>query len=109
MPRIGMNPSRGQKLGFKPARTTVAVLVYAPHQAGYFEHRLAVTRMTIESILKNTKEPFDLLVFDNGSMPEMFAYLKGLYDEGAIDYLILSKQNIGEAERLADHFQYRTG
>ena len=37
MPRIGMNPSRGKKLDFKPARTTVAVLVYAPHEVGYFE------------------------------------------------------------------------
>ncbi len=43
-----MNPSRGKKLDFKPARTTVAVLVYAPHEAGYFEHRLAVTRMDDE-------------------------------------------------------------
>jgi len=52
MPRIGMNPSRGKKLAFKPARTTVAVLVHAPHEVGYFEYRLAVTRMTIESILQ---------------------------------------------------------
>lgn len=100
MPRIGINPSRGQTLDFTPARTTVAVLVYAPHQAGYFQNRLDVTRMTIESILVNTKTPFNLLVFDNGSCQAMVSYLNGLYDQGAIDYLILSKRNIGKLNAL---------
>lgn len=100
MPRIGVNPSRGKTLDFLPARTTVAVLVYAPHQAGYFQHRLDVTRMTIESILANTHEPFDLLVFDNGSCPEMVDYLQTLYSRGAIDYLLLSKRNIGKLNAL---------
>jgi glycosyltransferase involved in cell wall biosynthesis len=100
MPRIGINPSRGQTLGFTPARITVAVLVYAPHQAGYFQNRLDVTRMTIESILVNTKAPFNLLVFDNGSCQAMVSYLNDLYDQGAIDYLILSKRNIGKLNAL---------
>lgn len=100
MARIGINPSRGKTLDFSPARTTVAVLVYAPYQAGYFQHRLDVTRMTIESILTNTHEAYDLLVFDNGSCPEMVAYLQSLYEQGAIDYLLLSKQNIGKLNAL---------
>ena len=54
MPRIGVTPSRNQTLSFSPPRVTVAVLVYAPHQAGYFQHRLDVTRLTLESILANT-------------------------------------------------------
>ena len=100
MARIGINPSRGKTLDFSPARTTVAVLVYAPYQAGYFQHRLDVTRMTIESILTNTHEAYDLLEFDNGSCPEMVAYLQSLYEQGAIDYLLLSKQNIGKLNAL---------
>lgn len=109
MPRIGYNPSRGQTLDFEPARTTVAVLVYAPHQAGYFQNRLDVTRMTIESILANTKEPFDLLVFDNGSCPEMVTYLKLLQADGKIDYLILSKRNIGKLNALKIIFNSAPG
>ncbi len=109
MPRIGINPSRDKKLDFKPARTTVAVLVYAPHQAGYFQNRLDVTRMTIESILANTREPFDLLVFDNGSCPEMVDYLKALEAEGKIDYLILSKRNIGKLNALKIIFNSAPG
>ena len=109
MPRIGINPSRDKKLDFTPARTTVAVLVYAPHQAGYFQNRLDVTRMTIESILANTQEPFDLLVFDNGSCPEMVDYLKFLESEGKIDYLILSKRNIGKLNALKIIFNSAPG
>jgi len=109
MPRIGQNPSRGQTLDFSPARTTVAVLVYAPHQAGYFQKRMDVTRLTIESILVNTKEPFDLLVFDNGSCPEMIEYLQSLYRKGSIDYLILSKRNIGKLNALKIIFNSAPG
>ncbi len=100
MPRLGMNPSRGKSLDYQPARTTVAVLVYAPHKIGYFKDRFDVTRLTIESILQNTHEPFDLLVFDNGSSPEMVNYLGSLYDDGKIDTLILSKHNIGKLNAL---------
>ena len=109
MPRIGVNPSRGKTLDFAPARTTVAVLVYAPHQAGYFQNRLDVTRMTIESILFNTQEPFDLLVFDNGSCPEMVHYLQSLHERGVVDYLLLSKQNIGKLNALRMIFNAAPG
>lgn len=109
MPRIGMNPSRGVRLDFTPARTTVAVLVYVPHQAGYFQNRMDVTKMTIRSILANTKEPFDLLVFDNGSSPEMVDYLETLYENGSIDYLLLSERNIGKLNALNMIFNIAPG
>ena len=100
MPRIGMNPGRGKKSNYQPARTTVAVLTYAPNEIGYFENRFDVTRMCIESILKNTKEPFDLMVFDNGSRVEVVDYLKSMRDKGEIDFLILSSRNIGKIGAL---------
>lgn len=109
MPRFGMNPSRGKTLDYQPARTTVAVLVYAPHRVGYFQDRMAVTRLTIESILANTHEPFDLLVFDNGSCPEMVSYLQSAYEQGMIDYLILSKHNIGKLNALKIIFNTAPG
>ncbi len=109
MPRIGVNPSRGKKIEIKPARTTVAVLVHAPHDAGYFQYRLDVTRLTLESILENTKEPFDLLVFDNGSCEEIVQYLESLHSKGLVDYLILSKNNIGKINALNIIFNVAPG
>ena len=100
MARLGTNPSRGQQLGFTPPRVTVAVLVYAPNQAGYFQHRLDVTRLTLKSILTNTPRPFELLVFDNGSCQEMTDLLKEMHMAGKIDTLVLSQQNIGKLNAL---------
>jgi glycosyltransferase involved in cell wall biosynthesis len=104
-----MNPSRGLKLDFTPARTTVAVLVYVPHQAGYFQNRMDVTKMTLRSILANTEESYDLLVFDNGSSPEMVNYLQELYQNGSIDYLLLSERNIGKLNALNMIFNIAPG
>lgn len=100
MARLGTNPSRGKSIDFTPPRVTVAVLVYEPNQAGYFQHRLEITKLTLASILRNTEEPFELLVFDNGSCEEMTDHLKGLYAEGGIDTLILSGHNIGKLNAL---------
>ncbi len=100
MARLGTNPSRGKTLDFTPPRVTVAVLVYEPNQLGYFQHRLDVTKLTINSIIKNTQKPFELLVFDNGSCEEMVSHLKALHESGQIDTLVLSRQNIGKLNAL---------
>lgn len=100
MARLGTNPSRGKTLDFTPSRVTVAVLVYEPNQLGYFQHRLDVTKLTINSIIKNTEKPFELLVFDNGSCEEMVSHLKTLHESGQIDTLVLSRQNIGKLNAL---------
>ncbi|MCJ7696475.1 MAG: glycosyltransferase family 2 protein [Anaerolineaceae bacterium] len=109
MPRIGMNPSRGKTLDFIPARVTVCVLTYLPHQAGFFQHRMDVVRMTIESVIANTKIPYNLLILDNGSSKEMVDYLIDLYEKGHIDYLLLSKNNIGKLNALRAMFQAAPG
>lgn len=100
MARLGTNPSRGKTLDFTPPRVTVAMLVYEPNQLGYFQHRLDVTKLTINSIIRNTEKPFELLVFDNGSCEEMVSHLKALHEGGQIDTLVLSRQNIGKLNAL---------
>ena len=100
MPRIGINPSRGQQTDYRPSRLTLAMLTYLPNQAGYFAERMAVTRLSLESLIANTPKPYDLIVFDNGSCPELVNYLCQLQDMGVITYLILSGSNIGKIGAL---------
>jgi hypothetical protein len=109
MPRVGMNPARGQPSGYQPARITLAMLTYLPNQGGYFEQRFAVTRLSLESLIANTPQPYDLFVFDNGSCPELVDYLRGLRDQGKIQYLILSSRNIGKIGALQIIFRSAPG
>ena len=109
MPRIGMNPARGKKSAYQPARVTVAVLTYLPHLAGYFQNRLEVTRVCLQSILTNTSTPYDLIVFDNGSCTEAVEMLKQMRLAGQIDFLLLSAQNIGKMGALKMIFSSAPG
>jgi len=95
-----MNPGRGKKSDYSPARVTVAMLTYNPNKLGYFQDRLDVTLACLESIFINTSAPYDLMVFDNGSNEETVSALRALRDAGKIDFLILSSQNIGKIGAL---------
>ena len=55
-----MNPGRGKMSDYIPAQVTAAILTYVPNDVGYFKDRFDVMRVCLESILKNTQEPFDL-------------------------------------------------
>lgn len=109
MPRIGMNPGRGKKSSYQPARVTVVVLTYIPNQIGYFKDRLEVTRTCLNSVVANTSSSYDLLVFDNGSCAEAVDMLRKMRDQGKIDFLILSAQNIGKIGALKVIFQAAPG
>jgi len=95
-----MNPGRGKKSDFTPARVTVSVLTYVPNDIGYFKDRFDVMRVCIESILKNTQEPFDLMIFDNGSSDKVIDYLHKQQNAGNIDFLLLSSKNVGKITAL---------
>jgi glycosyltransferase involved in cell wall biosynthesis len=100
MPRTGINPSRGRTTDYIPARVTLAVLTYLPTTVAYYENRFDVTRLCLESLIANTPEPYDLLVFDNGSSQPMVDYLRSLRDALKIRYLLLASQNIGKIGAL---------
>jgi glycosyltransferase involved in cell wall biosynthesis len=95
-----MNPGRGKKSDFSPARVTVMVLTFVPNDIGYFKDRFDVMRVCIESILKHTQESFDLMIFDNGSSDKVIDYLRKQHNAGNIDFLLLSKKNIGKIGAL---------
>lgn len=100
MARIGINPARGKVSDYHPAGVTVAVLTYLPDLRGYFQDRLEVLQLVMSSLIANTSPPHDLMVMDNGSCPEVVDYLRGLQSAGELDYLLLSRQNLGKIGAL---------
>jgi glycosyltransferase involved in cell wall biosynthesis len=100
MTRIGINPARHRVSDYRPARITLAMLVYMPHLTGYFENRLDVVRLSLASMLRHADLPYDLLVFDNASCDEAQQYLRRLQEEGAVRYLLTSSENIGKLGAL---------
>jgi len=109
MPRIGMNPARGQSIDYKPARISLAMLTYIPNDIGYFEKRFEVMRISLESLIAHTSKPCDLIVFDNHSSDQVVNYLRDLRSHGKIDYLILSGRNIGKMGALQIMFRAAPG
>jgi len=94
--RVGHNPARFVENVAQPADVTVAVVNCVPFLSGYYEQGLDVLKACITSIHENTPEPHDLMVFDNRSCREVRQYLQEAYDQGIIQYLVLSDRNIGK-------------
>jgi glycosyltransferase involved in cell wall biosynthesis len=94
--RKGQNPAKFVNQVAKPARITVAVLNYVPFLSGFYAEALDVLKVSLESMRNGPGLPFDLLVFDNGSCPEVRDYLVSEKESGRIQYLILSEKNVGK-------------
>lgn len=96
MARFGINPARGKTSAYQPASITVALLTYIPHLDGYFRNRFEILQLTLASLVANTSLPYDLFIFDNGSISQVVDYLEALQEQGTIRYLFLSSENIGK-------------
>jgi glycosyltransferase involved in cell wall biosynthesis len=95
--RIGQNPAKSIPYVAQPERVTVAIVTYIPVLGGYYQRSLDVLKVCLNSLRENADNPFDLLVFDNGSCPEVRTYLTSERDQDRIQYLVLSDQNVGKA------------
>lgn len=94
--RKGQNPAKFVKDVARPERITVALLNYIPFLSGFYAETLDVLKVSLESMRKDAGLPFDLMVFDNGSCPEVRDFLVQEKEEGRIQYLILSEKNMGK-------------
>lgn len=94
--RLGQNPAKSIEHVPQPAAVTVAIVTYIPFLSGYYAESLEVLKVCLESFYQNTPKPYDLLVFDNASCPEVQAYLQQERDAGHIQFLILAGQNYGK-------------
>jgi GT2 family glycosyltransferase len=57
-------------------------------------NQLCYTKLAVDSIAKNSDSPFELVVVDNGSKPEVRAYFDSLKNDIAITY-IRNETNLG--------------
>lgn len=94
--RKGQNPAKFVKDVARPERITVALLNYIPFLSGFFAETLDVLKASLESMRQDAGLPFDLMLFDNGSCPEVREYLVREKEAGRIQYLILSEKNMGK-------------
>lgn len=95
--RTGANPAKAGLPAYQPRRLGIATIVYIPSQEGYFQDSLEILKYMLSSLRQATSQAFDLLVFDNGSCAEVVAALLSLYEQGQIDWLVLSRHNLGKA------------
>jgi len=103
--RKGANPAKLGVPAYKPKKLGIATFTYIPFQSGYFQDVLKIFKIMLASLYENTKEGFDLLVFDNGSCPEVRSVLECIQSEGLITWLILSKHNLSKVGALNWIFQ----
>jgi hypothetical protein len=94
--RLGRNDKKVHD-PLNPARITAVVVTYVPEETGYFQDRLEVIRLSLESLVKHADLPIDLMVFDNASCKSAVRLLEKLKEQGLIQYLVLSAQNVGLA------------
>ena len=94
--RKGQNPAKFVKDVPRPERVTVALLNYIPFLSGFYAEALDVLKASLDSMRKDAGLPFDLMIFDNGSCPEVREYLVNEKEAGRIQYLILSEKNMGK-------------
>jgi glycosyltransferase involved in cell wall biosynthesis len=95
MTRFGMNPARNKTISYAPSRVTAAMVSYIPNLEGYFQHRLEVLRLSLESLIQSLDQTCDIMIFNNGSCQEVVDYLETQLRSGRINYLIHSQINLG--------------
>ena len=98
--RKGQNPAKLGVLSYKPQLLGVAILTHIPSQEGYFAESWQIFQYQLASLRAHTPEPFDLLVFDNGSCREVQEQLRALQGKGWIQWLLLSYENMGKTGAL---------
>lgn len=94
--RVGISPTKFDAKPRSPEPVTIAIITYVPFQEGYFKDRFTILKLCFASLFAHTPQPFDLLVYDNGSCAEVVAHLLDMQAKGLIQYLVLSDRNDGE-------------
>jgi len=100
--RIGKNPTKFARhnsdlvrMSFKrPAPILAATVVFIPRLADYYADALKVLKASLRSLYKTMPEGYDLLVYDNGSCPEVIDFLEAEFAAGRVQWLWRSSGNM---------------
>ncbi len=98
--RKGQNPAKMGLKAYQPLQLGILLVVYIPNQSGYFSDSLKILEYQVASIHKNTSAEFNIHVFDNASCKEVRDALNKFQADGWIDWLTLSKHNMGKGGAL---------
>lgn len=112
MPRVGLHPLKNKTQLFKEPTVqdiTVTTIIHIPILDGYWAESLEVLKLFFDSLLKNTKLKFDLMVFDNDSCLEVSNYLLDLKQKNLIQYLIFCSENMRKLGALDFLFRLAPG
>jgi len=94
--RVGHNPAKSIWEVAQPRDLSVTIVNFIPVLRGFHQDSLKVLQACLESIRATLEVPFDLMVFDNHSCPEVREYLFDMLKQDQIQYLVLSDTNIGK-------------
>ena len=92
--RVGQNPNKAVKIAHtvaSPPGRVATVITHLPNLEGYHAQRLEVVQYSLTT-LREGAPCVPVLVWDNGSCPELIYWLRNEYKP---DYLILSA-NVGK-------------
>jgi glycosyltransferase involved in cell wall biosynthesis len=93
--RVGWNPLKRMERQDAPRRVIVATMTHVPFLAGFYAQALDVLQLMFASLRDNTPEEHGLFVFDNGSCDAAREFLLERQRQGEIDFLLLSRENLG--------------
>ena len=94
--RIGSNPVRNRYPVYQPKPIGIVSITFMPVLEGFFRESLDVFAIHLQSLHQTIGDQADVMVFDNGSCDEVTQFLTQQYLAGAIDWLMLSRHNLGK-------------
>ncbi len=102
MARLGMSPQREKLNSRPPRRITLCMITHIPHLAGYYKDRIAITELSLNSMITNVSEDraFDVTILDQNSCREWKQKLSSWQEAGWIDNVIFMGNNVGKLEGL---------
>jgi len=111
MPRVGKHPMKTSAYIPLPKQRqlTMTTIVHIPELTGFWAESLEVLTLCFQSLFAHTSQPFDLMVFDNGSCKEVQEYLMNMQQKGFIQYLIFSHYNQRKTRAMGFLFREAPG